>query len=70
MGYNGFFFNILFAGLTFFFGGIGMFFTRYMKGSWSKAWWDYIPILWILLEGQDAIGPPGETETTIVPASV
>ena len=47
MGYNGFFFNIIFAGLTFFFGGIGMFFTRYMKGSWSKAWWDYIPILWI-----------------------
>jgi hypothetical protein len=47
MGYNGFFFNIFFAGITFFFGGLGMFITRYMKGSWWTAMWDYIPIFWI-----------------------
>ena len=47
MAYNGIYWNIFFAGLTWFFGGLGMFFTRYMKGSWSAAWWDYIPIFWI-----------------------
>jgi len=47
MGYAGIWWNSLFAGITFFFGGLGMFFTRYMKGAWSQAWWDYIPILWI-----------------------
>jgi len=47
MGYNGIYWNIFFAGLTWFLGALGMFFTRYMKGSWSNAWWDYIPIFWI-----------------------
>lgn len=47
MGYTGIWWNSLFAALTFFFGFVGMFFTRYMKGAWSQAWWDYIPIFWI-----------------------
>ena len=47
MAYNGIWWNIVFAGITFFFGGLGMFFTRFMKGAWSQAWWNYIPIFWI-----------------------
>jgi hypothetical protein len=47
MGYNGIGWNLLFAGITYFFGGLGMFFTRYMKSAWSQVWWNYIPIFWI-----------------------
>ena len=47
MGYNGIWWNIFFATITFFFGGLGMFFTRYMKSAWTQAWWDYIPMFWI-----------------------
>jgi hypothetical protein len=47
MGYNGTGWNFLFASITFFFGGLGMFFTRFMKGAWSQVWWNYFPVFWI-----------------------
>ena len=40
-------YNILFAMLISFLGGIGIFITRIAKGNWTAHTWSYIPIFWI-----------------------
>jgi ABC-type multidrug transport system permease subunit len=39
--------NLLFATLIFFLGGLGIFLTRIAKGKWSNVKWSYIPVFWI-----------------------
>lgn len=39
--------NILYAILIFFLGGLGIFITRIAKGKWSNVKWSYVPIFWI-----------------------
>jgi len=45
--YTGILWNLFFAFLTFWLGGLGMFIMRGMKGQWSNQLWSYIPIFWI-----------------------
>ena len=40
-------YNILFAMLISWTGGIGILITRIAKGKWSNQLWTYVPIFWI-----------------------
>jgi hypothetical protein len=39
--------NIFFASLISWTGGIGILITRIAKGNWTRVSWSYIPIFWI-----------------------
>ena len=38
--------NLLFATLVFFLGGLGILITRIAKGNWANVKWSYLPIFW------------------------
>lgn len=40
-------YNILFAMLISWTGGIGILITRIAKGNWSSHAWSYVPIFWL-----------------------
>lgn len=42
-----FLWNVLFATLIFFGGGLGILVTRISKKKWSNVKWSYVPIFWI-----------------------
>jgi len=43
--------NFLWATLTFWLGGIGMFMTRFFRGNWTDGAWNYIPFFWLPVIG-------------------
>jgi len=45
--YVGIWWNLFFAFLISWTGGLGMFIMRAMKGCWGNQLWSYIPIFWI-----------------------
>ena len=45
--YTGIWWNLFFAFLISWTGGLGLFIMRAMKGKWTNQIWSYIPIFWI-----------------------
>jgi len=45
--YSGLWWNLLWAFIISWTGGLGMFIMRYCKGKWTNQLWSYIPIFWI-----------------------
>lgn len=46
-GYTGIWWNLFWAFLISWTGGLGMFIMRYCKGAWGNQIWTYLPIFWI-----------------------
>ena len=45
--YSGMWWNLLWAVLISWTGGLGLFIMRYFKGCWGNQIWTYLPIFWI-----------------------
>ena len=45
--YTSFWWNLFFAFLISWTGGLGLFIMRAMKGKWSNQLWSYVPLFWI-----------------------